>query len=89
MRDQTRRTTPMLTAAIGTLASGQSAQAGAGASDLPMRRPKTMPGDPNPVLYVGNLFFEVTEDKLRQHFQEHGNVKSVRIVYDHRGMSKG
>ncbi|MCJ1395698.1 hypothetical protein MMC18_008584 [Xylographa bjoerkii] len=40
-------------------------------------------------LYVGNLFFDVTEDALKQEFQKFGNVNLVRIIYDGRGLSKG
>lgn len=44
---------------------------------------------PRNVLYVGNIFFESTEDDLQQFFKEFGNIESVRIVRDQRGMSKG
>ncbi|TID17355.1 gb [Venturia nashicola] len=40
-------------------------------------------------LYVGNLFFEVTEDSLQRLFSEHGDIQKVKIIYDHRGLSKG
>ncbi|QDS68285.1 hypothetical protein FKW77_010649 [Venturia effusa] len=41
------------------------------------------------VIYCGNLFFEVTEDALQRLFSEHGEIKKVKIIYDHRGLSKG
>ena len=40
-------------------------------------------------LYVGNLFFDVTEDTLKKEFQRFGVVSMVRIIYDGRGLSKG
>ena len=40
-------------------------------------------------VYVGNLFFDVKEDDLRREFSKAGNVLSVRIIYDQRGLSKG
>ena len=40
-------------------------------------------------LYVGNLFFDITEDTLKKEFQKFGNVTMVRIIYDGRGLSKG
>ena len=44
---------------------------------------------PSHTLYVGNLFFDVTEDALKKEFQKFGNVNMVRIIYDGRGLSKG
>ena len=40
-------------------------------------------------LYIGNLFFDVTEDDLRREFAKHGTVSNVRLIYDGRGLSKG
>jgi len=44
---------------------------------------------PSHTLYVGNLFFDVTEDALKKEFLKFGNVNLVRIIYDGRGLSKG
>jgi len=44
---------------------------------------------PTTVLYVGNLYFEVSEDALQQQFTPYGKISRVRIAYDHRGLSKG
>ena len=33
-------------------------------------------------IYVGNLFFNATEDDLRQAFAEYGEVSSVNIISD-------
>ena len=41
-------------------------------------------------IYVGNLPYSVTEDKLQQHFAQHGSVVSARVVIDKfSGRSKG
>jgi RNA recognition motif-containing protein len=41
-------------------------------------------------LYVGNLPYSVTEDRLQQHFSQHGSVVSARIITDKfSGRSKG
>jgi RNA recognition motif-containing protein len=41
-------------------------------------------------LYVGNLPYNVTEERLQQHFAQHGSVLSVRIITDKfSGRSKG
>ena len=41
-------------------------------------------------LYVGNLPYSVTEEKLREHFARHGSVVSARIITDKfSGRSKG
>ena len=41
-------------------------------------------------LYVGNLAYSVTEERLQQHFSQHGSVVSARIITDKfSGRSKG
>ena len=41
-------------------------------------------------LYVGNLSYNVTEERLQQHFAQHGSVVSARIITDKfTGRSKG
>jgi len=41
-------------------------------------------------LYVGNLSFNVSEDELRQLFEEVGAVSTVKVIHDpHSGRSKG
>ncbi|MBI3001640.1 MAG: RNA-binding protein [Deltaproteobacteria bacterium] len=43
-----------------------------------------------PKLYVGNIPFSVTEEKLKELFSRHGSVVSVRIITDKlTGRSKG
>lgn len=41
-------------------------------------------------LYVGNLPYNVTEERLQQHFAQYGSVVSARIISDKfTGRSKG
>lgn len=41
-------------------------------------------------LYVGNLSYSVTEERLQQHFAQYGSVISARIITDKlSGRSKG
>ncbi len=41
-------------------------------------------------IYCGNLSYRLTEDELRQAFEEHGAVDSARIITDREtGRSKG
>ncbi len=41
-------------------------------------------------LYVGNLPYSVTEERLQQHFAQHGSVVSARIITDKlSGLPKG
>jgi hypothetical protein len=41
-------------------------------------------------LYVGNLPYNVTEERLQQHFAQYGSVISARIITDKfSGRSKG
>ena len=41
-------------------------------------------------LYVGNLAYSVTDDSLRQHFAEFGDVSSAKVMMDRdTGRSKG
>lgn len=47
------------------------------------------PGQPSKILYIGNLFFDVTTRDLEQEFARYGNVVNARVVSDARGQSKG
>ncbi len=41
-------------------------------------------------IYVGNLHYGITEDELRELFEEYGEVMSVKIITDkYSGRSKG
>ncbi|KAK5126951.1 hypothetical protein LTR85_008309 [Meristemomyces frigidus] len=45
--------------------------------------------EPSRILYIGNLFFEVTAPQLEAEFSRHGEVANSRVVTDSRGLSKG
>ncbi|OAP63536.1 hypothetical protein AYL99_02763 [Fonsecaea erecta] len=45
--------------------------------------------DRKPTLYIGNLFFDVTETDLVKEFARFGTVTKCKIVRDSRGLSKG
>lgn len=47
------------------------------------------PATPKESIYVGNLFFDVTENDLQKEFSRFGNIKAVRLIKDVRGLSKG
>jgi len=53
------------------------------------QREPTMEAEPSNNLYVGNLYFEVSEDTLKQEFEKYGALERVKIIYDGRGLSKG
>ena len=46
-------------------------------------------GNPGTNIYVGNLFFDVTEDTLKRDFAQFGQINSIKIIVDGRGLSKG
>ena len=45
--------------------------------------------DAKPTIYVGNLFFDVTETDLVKEFARFGTVSRCKVVRDSRGLSKG
>lgn len=45
--------------------------------------------EPSRILYVGNLFFEVTAPQLEAEFARYGEITNSRVVTDNRGLSKG
>ncbi|KAI9677990.1 MAG: hypothetical protein M1817_005934 [Caeruleum heppii] len=44
---------------------------------------------PSPTVYIGNLFFNVNENDLKEQMSKFGTVDSCKIVFDRRGLSKG
>lgn len=52
-------------------------------------RPLREPATPKSTVYVGNLFFDVTEHDLAKEFGKFGNIESARLIRDARGLSKG
>lgn len=53
------------------------------------RRPLREPATPKSTIYVGNLFFDVTENDLSKEFGRFGNIQRTRLIRDARGLSKG
>ncbi|KAK5129260.1 hypothetical protein LTR08_003639 [Meristemomyces frigidus] len=58
---------------------------------IPPRVPRadSAPRQPSRILYIGNLFFEVTAPQLESEFSQYGELANSRIVTDTRGLSKG
>lgn len=68
--------------AVSAAASGRSA------SSRPAREPQEAP-EPKPTVYIGNLFFDVTENDLNKEFSRFGTIQNTRLIRDARGLSKG
>lgn len=47
------------------------------------------PTTPKPTVYIGNLFFDVTEDDLAKELARFGKIVRTRLLRDSRGLSKG
>lgn len=46
-------------------------------------------GEPKPTIYIGNLFFDVTENDLVKELSRFGPIVKCRLMRDSRGLSKG
>jgi nucleolin len=46
-------------------------------------------GAPKPTIYIGNLFFDVTENDLVKELSRFGTIVKCRLMRDSRGLSKG
>ena len=46
-------------------------------------------GEPSPTVYVGNLYFDVRSEDLKQEFERAGPIDEAKVIMDHRGLSKG
>lgn len=55
----------------------------------PRRAAPGEPATPKSTIYVGNLFFDVTEVMLQKEFSKFGSIDNVRLIRDARGLSKG
>jgi RNA recognition motif-containing protein len=66
-------------------------QQAAKSADKPAKTQRREKSDapPNNVVYVGNLYYEVTADQLKRVFSRFGEVENVKIVFDNRGLSRG
>jgi len=60
-----------------------------GIDTMDVRKPFREPPTPKESVYVGNLFFDVTENDLTKEFQQFGTIKNARLIRDARGLSKG
>ncbi len=58
------------------------------APELFQRRAPTI-NEPKATVYVGNLFFDITENDLQTEFKRFGPIDKARIMRDTRGLSKG
>ena len=56
--------------------------------DSGQRRNDTI-GEPKPTVYIGNLFFDVTENDLVKELSRFGPIVKCRLIRDSRGLSKG
>jgi RNA recognition motif-containing protein len=45
--------------------------------------------EPKSTIYIGNLFFDVTENDLVKELSRFGTVTKCRLIRDSRGLSKG
>ena len=68
---------------------GVDALEGAVAAPQRGQRREKSDAPPNNTIYVGNLYYEVTADQLKRVFTRFGELESVRIIYDNRGLSRG
>ena len=75
----------------GAIQTTEAADGAAASTFAFERRSKTFDSTntPNTTLYIGNLFFEVTDDQLKKVFSRFGAVTKSSIVYDNRGLSRG
>jgi nucleolin len=74
-------------ATVGADALAEVAQAAERTDRKPRTRSEQNP--PNRTLYIGNLYYEVTGDQLQKVFSRFGEVESVKVIYDNRGLSRG
>ncbi len=47
------------------------------------------PPEPNPNVYIGNLYFSISELDLEKQMSKFGPLKHLKLLYDARGMSRG
>ncbi|KAF2198432.1 hypothetical protein GQ43DRAFT_443347 [Delitschia confertaspora ATCC 74209] len=76
--------------AEGASADALGAAAGHAVPQTRNNRPFAVPAaDPNRQLYIGNLFFEVTEDQLKAIFSRFGPIEELRLIRGPNGNSRG
>ncbi|KAK5106993.1 hypothetical protein LTS08_001118 [Lithohypha guttulata] len=75
-----------LRGAASSLTEGLSEQPRPRRSDITVAKD---PPTPKATVYVGNLFFDVTENDINKEFGRFGPIKQARLIRDSRGLSKG
>ena len=60
-----------------------------GAGSYGQKTRSEMIAEPKPTIYIGNLFFDVTETDLKKELGRFGEVVNCRLMRDSRGLSKG
>jgi nucleolin len=55
----------------------------------PVRPAREGASTPKPTIYIGNLFFDVTENDLVKELARFGTITKCRLMRDSRGLSKG
>lgn len=77
-------------AARGAMGMGSnSAHSTGGRSDFVDRSSKGALVEPKSTIYIGNLFFDVTENDLVKELSRFGTITKCRLIRDSRGLSKG
>ena len=79
------------TEAASGVASGGAHSAGLG-QQQESRSPSRSSGNsapPSNIVYIGNLFFDATDEDLRREFSKAGEVVSATVKKDARGLSRG
>ena len=71
----------------GITADQGTAQSGATGESEPGYGPNGF--SKKPTIYIGNLFFDVTESDLVKEFTQFGTITKCKIIRDSRGLSKG
>ena len=75
--------------AAASATSAASAETGFGDMGVGRSRPRDSVTEPKPTIYVGNLFFDVTENDLVKEMARFGTISKCRLMRDARGLSKG
>ena len=70
-------------------AASQAAQAVSGSTPRGSSGSSYNPQEPKTTVYVGNLFFDVTENDLIKEFARFGDINTCKVMRDARGLSKG
>lgn len=68
---------------------GGRAGSTSGQSDFVAGRSSTTLVEPKSTIYIGNLFFDVTENDLIKELARFGTITKCRLIRDSRGLSKG